>query len=134
MAKQKIYIKRKKEFIMAQKKEKTIISQFIEIEGILRSEGHTELADFMLDRIAKQTAKNSTKSGESKTAEANKVLAETLYEAMEENTCYTATQIGNMGIEGIGSASKATAVLKILVADGRVTNSKVKGVSTYKVA
>ena len=119
---------------MAQKKEKTIISQFIEIEGILRSEGHTELADFMLDRIAKQTAKNSTKSGESKTAEANKVLAETLYEAMEENTCYTATQIGNMGIEGIGSASKATAVLKILVADGRVTNSKVKGVSTYKVA
>ena len=119
---------------MAQKKEKTIVSQFTEIEGILRSEGHTELADFMLDRIAKQTAKNSTKGGESKTAEANKILAEALYEAMEEGTCYTATQIGNMGIEGIGSTSKATTVLKILVDDGRVTNTKVKGVSTYKVA
>lgn len=119
---------------MANKKEKTIVSQFTEIEGILRENGHTDLADFMLDRIAKQTAKNSTKSGESKTAEANKILAEALYEAMEENVCYTATQIGNMGIEGIGSASKATAVLKILLADGRVTNSKVKGVSTYKVA
>ena len=118
---------------MANKKEKTIVSQFTEIEGILRENGHTELADFMLDRIAKQTAKNSTKSGESKTAEANKKLAETLYESMEENVCYTATQIGNMGIEGIGSASKATAVLKILLADGRVTNSKAKGVSTYKV-
>lgn len=119
---------------MANKKEKTIVSQFTEIEGILRENGHTDLADFMLDRIAKQTAKNSTKSGESKTAEANKILAEALYEAMEENVCYTATQIGNMGVEGIGSASKATAVLKILLADGRVTNSKVKGVSTYKVA
>ena len=119
---------------MANKKEKTIVSQFTEIEGILRENGHTDLADFMLDRIAKQTAKNSTKSGESKTAEANKILAEALYEVMEENVCYTATQIGNMGVEGIGSASKATAVLKILLADGRVTNSKVKGVSTYKVA
>ena len=119
---------------MANKKEKTIVSQFTEIEGILRENGHTELADFMLDRIAKQTAKNSTKGGESKTAEANKKLAEALYEAMEENVCYTATQIGNMGIEGISSASKATAVLKVLLADGRVTNSKAKGVSTYKVA
>lgn len=119
---------------MAQKKEKTIVSQFTEIEKILRDAEYTELADFMLDRIAKQTAKNSTKGGESKTAEANKKLAETLYEAMDADTCYTATQIGNMGIKDIGSASKATAVLKILVADGRVVNTKVKGVSTYKVA
>lgn len=119
---------------MANKKEKTIVSQFTEIEGILRENGYTELADFMLDRIAKQTAKNSTKSGESKTAEANKILAEALYEAMEENVCYTATQIGNLGVEGIGSTSKATTILKILVADGRVVNTKAKGVSTYKVA
>lgn len=118
---------------MAQKKEKTIVSQFTEIEKILREDGHTELADFMLDRIAKQTAKNSTKGGESETAKANKKLAEVLYESMDADTCYTATQIGNMGIEGIGSASKATAILKILLADERVTNSKVKGVSTYKV-
>lgn len=120
---------------MANKKEKTIVSQFTEIEKILREDGHTELADFMLDRIAKQTAKNSTKAGGvSKTAEANKALAEILYEAMEVDTCYTATQISNMGIEGIGSASKATTVLKVLVEDGRVVNIKAKGTSTYKVA
>ena len=119
---------------MANKKEKTIVSQFTEIEKILRDAEYTELADFMLDRIAKQVTKNSTKGGESKTAEANKKLAEALYEAMDEGTCYTATQVGNMGIEGIGSTSKATTVLKILVEDGRVINSKVKGVSTYKVA
>lgn len=119
---------------MANKKEKTIVSQFTEIEKYLRENGKTEWADFMLDRIAKQTAKNSTKSGVSKTAEANKVLAEKLYEAMEVDTCYTATQISNMGIEGIGSASKATTVLKVLVEDGRVVNIKAKGTSTYKVA
>jgi hypothetical protein len=119
---------------MANKKEKTIVSQFTEIEKILREDGHTELADFMVERIAKQTAKNATKGGESKTAEANKALAETLYGEMKPDTCYTATQVGNMGIEGISSTSKATAVLKVLVEDGRVVNTKAKGVSTYKVA
>ena len=119
---------------MANKKEKTIVSQFTEIEKILREADHTELADFMLDRIAKQTAKNSTKGGVSKTAEANKILAEALYEVMEENVCYTATQISALGVKGIGSASKATTVLKILVADGRVVNVKEKGASIYKVA
>ena len=119
---------------MSNRKEKTIVSQFTEIEGILRENGHTELADFMLDRIAKQSAKNSTKNGGvSKAAEANKILAEALYEAMEENVCYTATQISAMGIEGIGSSSKATVVLKVLVNDGRVVNIKEKGTSTYKV-
>ena len=118
---------------MANKKEKTIVSQFTEIEGILRENGHTELADFMLDRIAKQTAKNSTKNGgESETAKANKKLAEALYEVMEENVCYTATQVSTLGIEGIGSASKATTILTILKNDGRVINTKAKGVSTYK--
>lgn len=117
---------------MSNKKEKTIVSQFTEIEKILREDGHTELADFMLDRIAKQTAKNSTKGGESDTAKANKKLAEALYEAMEENVCYTATQVSTLGIEGIGSASKATTILTILKNDGRVINTKAKGVSTYK--
>lgn len=117
---------------MAQKKEKTIVSQFTEIEGILRSEGYTDLADFMLDRIAKQTAKNSTKGGESTKTTENKAFAEKVFEEMEANTFYTATQIYNMGIEGITSTSKATAVLKCLVDDGRVVKEKIKGVSTYR--
>ena len=53
---------------------------------------------------------------------------------MKPDTCYTATQVYNMGIEGIGSASKATTILTILKKDGRVINTKAKGVSTYKVA
>lgn len=117
---------------MSNKKEKTIVSQFTEIESILRNGGHTDLADFMVERIAKQTAKNSKNGGSTKSAE-NKALAEKLFEAMEADTAYTATQISAMGIDGIASASKATAVLKHLLEDGRVINTKVKGVSTYKV-
>ena len=54
-----------------------------------------------------------------------------LYEAMEDEVGYTATQISNMGVDGIASASKATTILRILLEDGRATNKKVKGVSTY---
>ncbi len=117
---------------MAQKKEKTIVSQFTEIEAILRNEGHTDLADFMLERIEKQTKKNASKSGGvSKTAEANKALAEALYEVMEEGVAYTATQLFGLGIAGITSGSKATAVVKVLVEDGRVTVSKGKSGNLY---
>ena len=120
---------------MANKKEKTIVSQFTEIEKILRDNGHTDLADFMLDRIAKQTAKNSTKGGESKVAELNKALAEVLYGSMSADFAYTATIVSTMGIDGISTASKATAVLKVLLESGRVRNVKSKGLSTYyKVA
>lgn len=116
---------------MANKKEKTIVSQFTEIEKYLRENGKTEWADFMLDRIAKQTAKNSTKSGVSKTAEANKAIAEKLYEAMVEGTAYTATQLYELRVEGITSPSKATSVVKFLVNDGRVTTSKGKTGNLY---
>lgn len=118
---------------MANKKEKTIVSQFTEIEKILRENGHTDLADFMVDRIAKQTAKNSAKGGESSTAKLNKALADVLYESMSPEMVYTATIVGRMGVEGISSTSKATAILKILVEDGKVINIKEKGTSTYKV-
>ncbi len=117
---------------MAQKKEKTIVSQFTAIEEILRNEGHTELADFMVERIEKQMKKNVSKSGGvSKTAEANKALAEALYEAMDEGVSYTATQLYGLGVEGITSGSKATAVVKVLTEDGRVTISKGKSGNLY---
>lgn len=116
---------------MSNKREKTIVSQFTEIEAILRENGHTDLANFMVERIAKQTAQNS-KSGTSTKSTENKALAEKVFDEMEAGVGYTATQIYNMGIEGITSASKATVVLKYLIEDGRVVNTKEKGISTYK--
>ena len=86
----------------------------------------------MEDRKDKAIKKNA--GGEKKATTAsveNPKIAEELYEVMEEGVKYTATEISKLGIEKITSASKATTILKILLADGRVANEKVKGVSKY---
>ena len=68
----------------------------------------------------------------------NAELANALYEVMGTQV-YTAAEIAGLGVEGINSTSKATAVLKVLVADGRATagegRSKNSIIKTYtKVA
>lgn len=85
----------------------------------------------MEDRKEKAIKKNSGEKKSSLASVENPKIAKALYEAMEDEVGYTATQIGNMGIEGIASASKATTILRILLEDGRATNKKIKGVSTY---
>ena len=85
----------------------------------------------MKDRKEKAIKKNSGEKKPTTASVENPKIANRLYEAMESEVGYTATQISKMGIKDIGSASKATTVLRILLEDGRVTNKKVKGVSTY---
>ena len=85
----------------------------------------------MEDRKEKAVKKNSGEKKPTTASVENPKIANALYEAMEEGTCYTATQISNMGIDGIANTSKATTILGILKNDGRVINKKVKGVSTY---
>lgn len=85
----------------------------------------------MEDRKEKAIKKNSGEKKPSTASMENPKIANRLYEEMEIEVGYTATQISNMGIEGIASASKATTILRILLDDGRATNKKVKGVSTY---
>lgn len=85
----------------------------------------------MEDRKEKAIKKNSGEKKPSLASVENPKIANALYEAMESEVGYTATQIGNMGIDGIASASKATTILRILLEDGRATNKKIKGVSTY---
>lgn len=85
----------------------------------------------MEDRKEKAIKKNSGEKKPTTASVENPKIANALYEALEEGVGYTATQIGNMGIEGISNTSKATTILTILKKDGRVTNKKIKGVSTY---
>ena len=85
----------------------------------------------MEDRKEKAIKKNNGEKKPSLASVENPKIANALYEAMENEVGYTATQIGNMGIEGISNTSKATTILRILLEDGRVTNKKVKGASTY---
>ena len=85
----------------------------------------------MEDRKEKAIKNNSGEKKPTTASVENPKIANRLYEEMEDEVGYTATQISLMGIEGIASASKATTILRILLEDGRATNKKVKGVSTY---
>ena len=85
----------------------------------------------MTDRMEKAVKKNNGEKKPTTASLENPKIANALYDALENEVGYTATQISNMGVEGITSASKATTILTILKNDGRVTNKKVKGVSTY---
>lgn len=85
----------------------------------------------MEDRKEKAVKKNNGEKKPTVASIENPKIANALYEAMESEVGYTATQISNMGFEGISNTSKATTILGILKKDGRVANKKVKGVSTY---
>ena len=85
----------------------------------------------MEDRKEKAIKKNNGEKKPTVASIENPKIANALYDALESGVGYTATQISNMGVEGITSASKATTILTILKNDDRVTNKKVKGVSTY---
>lgn len=105
-------------------------AEFMENEPDKIAEIEVSIAE-MEDRKEKAIKKNNGEKKPTLASIKNPKIANALYEAMEEGVAYTATQIGNMGIEDIPNTSKATTILGILKGDGRVTNKKIKGVSTY---
>ena len=64
---------------------------------------------------------------------ANLEMADALYDALPNETL-NASAVYALGIEGITSVPKATAVLKVLAADGRVTVGEVKVKNTIQKA
>ena len=62
---------------------------------------------------------------------ANLELADALYEAMPDGAL-TASAVYALGLEGITSVPNATAVLKVLAADGRVTVGETKVKNTLQ--
>ena len=105
-------------------------AEFMESEPDKVAEIKASVAE-MEDRKEKAIKKNNGEKKPTTASVENPKIANALYEALENEVGYTATQISLMGVEGIASASKATTILRILLEDGRATNKKVKGVSTY---
>ena len=98
-----------------------------------------ELTAEVAEKIGKIKAsyeKKSSTTGERKptaTQVANEGIKTALYNAMEAGVAY---RVGDMvkefaNIEGITSASKVTAMMTQMVADGRVVRSEVKGKAFY---
>lgn len=69
--------------------------------------------------------KKSATGGETKTAQANKVIADALYNYMKENTFYRASEFINK-IDGIENTSKATSILRVLCNSDRVARKTEK--------
>lgn len=90
-----------------------------------------DCAQSMLDRDAHHAA-NAALARKNKTNSANAELAAALGRVMKSGKAYTAAELVALGVDGITSTSKATAVIKCL-STVVVGSTKVKGrsVKTY---
>ena len=109
--------------------QKEFYQAVIGVEGI-----NEELITYATEAIAKLDAKNAKKRDTASKAQlANIELGKAVVEFMAENGPAFASDIAG-NVDGITSTQKATAVLKLLVADGTVTveDVKVKGKGSVK--
>ena len=109
--------------------QKEFYQAVIGVEGI-----NEELITYATEAIAKLDAKNAKKRDTASKAQlANIELGKVVVEFMAENGPAFASDIAG-NVDGITSTQKATAVLKLLVADGTVTveDVKVKGKGSVK--
>lgn len=85
-----------------------------------------EITAFAEAAIAKiDAAAEKKRNTPSKAALENAELAKALAEIMEIDKVYTAAELAELG--ELANASKATAVAKVLVADGKAISEDVKG-------
>lgn len=86
-----------------------------------------EITEFANAQIQKMDARNaSRKSKGTKVQNENKEIKERIAVAMEAGTTYTAAEIVALDVDGVNSTQKASALLRQLVDDGRVTSTEVK--------
>ena len=86
-----------------------------------------EVKDFAELQIRKLDNKNAKrKSTDSKTQKENREIKKTLLATMKKDKLYTASEIAGMGIEGITSTQKASALLRQMVETGILTSEEVK--------
>lgn len=92
------------------------------------------LKDYATAQIKKLDERNESrqKNGTANQRK-NKEIAESLYEILETDKVYTAKQIFDLNVDGIVSTQKATAIMNILVKDGKVTVSDIKDEKKNKV-
>ena len=101
-------------------KKKTLKEQYVEVREILVAEDRADLVEFIDSRIA-QVEKKATDKKPTKAQEENKALAADVLAIMGTEKM-TATEVMNKA--GLGSNQKATAILKILVTEGKVQRTE----------
>lgn len=114
--------------IMTQKKE-TKRELFAQLRNlVIEINGEQKFIDFIDHEIELLSKKNGSEKKPTATQIENKKLAETIYNAMEENTAYTITEISKLVPELDGLQSqKVTSLVYALKKAEKVTREEIKG-------
>lgn len=113
----------------------TTMTQRTFLEMVVNANISDEMTAYAMERIKHLDDVNEHRKAKgSKTQRANAEVKKTILASLEENTVYTASQVAEMGIEGITSTQKASALLRQMTETGEltVTDIKIKGKGKVK--
>lgn len=105
------------------------------LEMVVTANISDEMTTYAKERIKHLDEVNEHRKAKgSKTQRANVEVKKSILAVMENDTIYTASQIVEMGIEGITSTQKASALLRQMTETGEltVTDIKIKGKGKVK--
>lgn len=112
----------------------TTMTQRMFLEMVVNANISDEMTAYAMERIKHLDDVNEHRKAKgSKTQRANAEVKKAILSSLEENTVYTASQVAEMGIEGITSTQKASALLRQLVETGALTSEEVKVTGKGKV-
>ena len=113
----------------------TTMTQRMFLEMVVNANISDEMTAYAMERIKHLDDVNEHRKAKgSKTQRANVEVKKAILASLEENTVYTASQVAEMGIEGITSTQKASALLRQMTETGEltVTDIKIKGKGKVK--
>ena len=113
----------------------TTMTQRTFLEMVVNANISDEMTAYAMERIKHLDDVNEHRKAKgSKTQRANAEVKKAILASLEENTVYTASQVAEMGIEGITSTQKASALLRQMTETGEltVTDIKIKGKGKVK--
>jgi hypothetical protein len=86
-----------------------------------------DVTKFAENALAKLDEKNAKRKAEgSKTAKENVAIKANLVAAMEKGVTYTAAELFALGVEGVTSTQKASALIRQVVKTGEAVESEIK--------
>ena len=88
------------------------------------SDEMTAFAESALEKLDKRNSSRKEKG--TKTQHENTAIKSAIINAIDRGTTYTAAEISSLGIDGITSTQKASALMRQLVESGEVTETTVK--------
>lgn len=111
--------------------------QFNKLLGLSQVANDASLVDFINHELALLDKRNASKSGKPTAKQlANEALADTVLSAIQgaDLVDFGTKNVVALGVEGVTSAQKATAMLNILANKGAVTVTPGKKVNVYNLA